>query len=91
MEEKLIGAEEELVPFHIVRYCLREGSSEAVSPGMTIFCLVDIFLSDGTQIVSSKGNKITKYLFGRNRLIRGLEIGLAGIQKQSKWRIIISP
>jgi len=48
---------------------------------MTLYCLVDIFLIDGTQIVSSKGNKITKYLFGRNRLVSGLELGLAKVRR----------
>lgn len=58
---------------------------------MTLCCLLDIHLIDGTQIVSSKGNKVTKLLFGRNRLIKGLEIGLKGTKKNEKLRLIISP
>lgn len=58
--------------------------------GMNIICYVNIYLIDGTQIVTSKGNKITKYLIGRNRLIKGLEIGLKKVEKNEKLRLIIS-
>ena len=43
---------------------------------MTLYTLTNIFHVDGTQVVSSKGNRVTKFLIGRKRLIRGLELGL---------------
>lgn len=71
-EEKLVGKEEILLPYQVIKYCLREGSGTRVQAGMTIFCYLNVFLIDGTQIVSSRGNKVSRMLFGRNRLIRGL-------------------
>jgi hypothetical protein len=68
-----------IVPHHIVKYCLRQGGGSPVKPGMTISCIAHIYLIDGTPLV--KGGKITKYLFGRKRLIAGLEIGLKGVRK----------
>lgn len=58
---------------------------------MTINCFVNIFLIDGTQISSSKGSKVTKFLLGRKRLISGLELGLQKIRKNEKLRLVISP
>jgi FKBP-type peptidyl-prolyl cis-trans isomerase len=86
----LVGIEEVIVPFHIVKYRLRDGSGSKVQEGMTIYCLANIFLIDGTQIVSSKGNKVTRLLLGRNRLIKGLELGLKKIRKNEKLRLVIS-
>ncbi len=65
-----MGKEKVIVPFHVVKYCLREGGGASVEPGMTIFCVNNIYLIDGTPVV--KANRITKYLLGRNRLIKGL-------------------
>jgi hypothetical protein len=71
-EDQLVGEEEVVVPYHVVKYRLREGSGSRVAEGMTLYCLVNVFLIDGTQIASCKGNKVTKFLLGRNRLIKGL-------------------
>ncbi len=79
------------MPFHVVKYCLRDGSGATAEPGMTLFTLTNIFHIDGTQIVSSKGNRVTKFLIGRKRLIRGLELGLKKVRKNEKIRLIISP
>ena len=68
-----------LVPNHLIKYMLREGGGPEVKPGMTIHCIVNVFLIDGTPLI--KGTKITKYLYGRNRLIEGLEVGLRGVKK----------
>ena len=75
-EDRLIGTEEVIVPFHVIKYRLRDGSGSQVKEGMTIYCQINVFLVDGTQIVSSKGSKVTKFLIGRKRLINGLELGL---------------
>jgi hypothetical protein len=79
--EFIIGIEEVIIPYHLVKYRYREGGGSPIQFGMTAYCLVDIFLVDGTQIAHSKNNKITKFLYGRNRLIRGLELGLKNIKK----------
>jgi hypothetical protein len=71
-EERLVGTEEVIIPYHVVLYRLRDGSGTQVKPGMTVYCIMNVFLIDGTQIVSSRGNKVTKMLIGRNRLIKGL-------------------
>lgn len=65
--ESIVGKETVIEPFHVIKYCLREGAGAPVQPGMTIYCFNNIYLIDGTQVV--KGHRITKYLFGRNRLI----------------------
>ena len=41
--------------------------------------------------MSSKGNRVTKCLIGRKRLIRGLELGLKKVRKNEKIRLIVSP
>ena len=58
---------------------------------MTLYTLTNIFHVDGTQVVSSKGNRVTKFLIGRKRHIRGLELGLKKVRKNEKIRLIVSP
>jgi FKBP-type peptidyl-prolyl cis-trans isomerase len=89
-EERLVGREQVVLPYQIIKYCLREGSGGQVQPGMTLSCYLNVFLIDGTQIVSSRASKVTRLLFGRNRLIRGLETGLRGIRKGEKARLVIA-
>jgi hypothetical protein len=86
-----LGKEEIVVPFHVVKYCLRDGCGAKAEPGITLYTLTNIFHIDGTQIVSSKGNRVTKFLIGRKRLIKGLELGLRNVRKNEKIRLIISP
>jgi FKBP-type peptidyl-prolyl cis-trans isomerase len=86
----LVGKEDVVVPYHIVKYSLREGSGSTVQEGMTIYCLLNVFLIDGAQIVSSRGNKVSRLLLGRNRLIRGLELGLKRVKKSEKLRLVVS-
>ena len=85
VEEKVI------VPFHVIKYILRPGGGRSAEPGMTLSCLVDIYTGDGTQISNCRGGRITRFLLGRGRLIDGLEVGLKGVKRDEKLRLLISP
>lgn len=88
-EEELVGREQVIIPNHLVKYTLREGGGPPVQPGMTIECIAYVYLADGTPIV--RGHKTTRFLFGRGRLITGLELGLRGVRLNEKLRLVVSP